>query len=120
MDADMLNLLIKKLMEAGAWPNSKLIVMSATLQANLFGQYFTPPGLPVRDSIFVGVRRFPVRSIFLEELCSAIPILRNSCGKSCAKAVGNFDGAARVGEITKAGDSSRYQFYLLRAPPGTF
>lgn len=32
MDADMLNLLIKKLMEAGAWPNSKLVVMSATLQ----------------------------------------------------------------------------------------
>lgn len=106
MDADMLNLLIKKLMSTGAWPAAKLVVMSATLQANLFSEYFTPTGQKARESIFVGVRRFPVRSIFLDELCSAIPVLRSACGKYVSKAVGNFEGAARVGAIIKAGDSS--------------
>jgi HrpA-like RNA helicase len=65
MDTDLLNLLIKKLLD-GDQNHCKLVVMSATLQADLFSQYFTPKYSPVNDPIFVGVRRFPVRSVFLE------------------------------------------------------
>ncbi|EKX32518.1 hypothetical protein GUITHDRAFT_60737, partial [Guillardia theta CCMP2712] len=39
MDSDLLNLLIKKLME-NSKSSTKLIIMSATLQANLFSQFF--------------------------------------------------------------------------------
>ena len=51
----------------------KVIIMSATLQLDVFGRYFTPPGEVVQDAIFVGVRRFPVQQIFLDTLAEDIP-----------------------------------------------
>jgi hypothetical protein len=41
----------------------------------------------VRAPIFVGVRRFPVHSIFLEKLQEAMPRLRQPCGKAISKSV---------------------------------
>ncbi|EKX31228.1 hypothetical protein GUITHDRAFT_83326, partial [Guillardia theta CCMP2712] len=66
MDSDLLNLLIKKLME-NSKSSTKLIIMSATLQANLFSQFFTPVGEKVRDTIFVGAKRYHVDVYFLDE-----------------------------------------------------
>eukprot|EP00960_Hanusia_phi_P077982 768764-Hanusia_phi.AAC.2 len=66
MDSDLLNLLIKKLMQ-NSKSSTKLVIMSATLQAHLFGQYFTPEDEMVRDTIFVGARRYPVEVYFLDE-----------------------------------------------------
>ncbi|EKX43661.1 hypothetical protein GUITHDRAFT_46002, partial [Guillardia theta CCMP2712] len=66
MDSDLLNLLIKKLTQTQK-SSTRLVIMSATLQANLFGQYFTPQSEQVRDTIFVGARRYPVEVYFLDE-----------------------------------------------------
>ena len=67
VDADLLNFLIKKMM--ATFP-VKVVVMSATLQTDILGNYFTPPSEQVQPAIFVGVKRFPVRSfcnlVFLE------------------------------------------------------
>lgn len=78
MDTDLLNLLIKKLLSDDKC-HCKLVVMSATLQADLFSQYFTPKYAPVVDPIFVGVRRFPVRSVFLEVNSSNPPCAPHLC-----------------------------------------
>ena len=105
MDSDLLNLLIKRLLRAQ--PQIKLVVMSATLQSSLFQKYFDfgPPGSAEsaephgrvrdadREAIFVGVRRFPVEQIFLDELSARIPSLRNSVGKQLARALRTFEDA---------------------------
>ena len=73
MDSDLLILLIKKLLEDPSFAPEglKIVIMSATLQSGLFGEYFSPPGRPVPLPIFVGVRRFPVDVLFLEDLTRA-------------------------------------------------
>jgi HrpA-like RNA helicase len=103
MDSDLLNLLIKRLLRTQ--PQIKLIVMSATLQSSLFQKYFdfdagsatVPTPGRVRDAdkepIFVGVRRFPVEQIFLDDLTARIPVLRNSVGKQLARAMRSFEDA---------------------------
>lgn len=70
LDADLLSLVLKlQLRHRGGL---KLIVMSATLQGNLFAEYFTPYGVPVSPRIYVGARRFPVQHLFLDDLCHGI------------------------------------------------
>ena len=54
-DAEMLNFLVKRLMESST---VKVVAMSATLQTNVFGNYFTPSSEEVQPAIFVGVKRF--------------------------------------------------------------
>ncbi|OXB69515.1 UNVERIFIED_CONTAM: hypothetical protein H355_003862, partial [Colinus virginianus] len=46
----------------------KLVVMSATMQGNLFAEYFTAAGCPPPATIFVGAKRFPVQQLYLEDL----------------------------------------------------
>ena len=96
MDMDLLNLLIKKLMALQGQAKTKLVVMSATLQSGLFGEYFTPPPQAVQPHIFVGARRFPVQAIYLEQLLQAVPALRSTCGSSVSKAVNAFESAAKA------------------------
>ena len=96
MDMDLLNLLIKKLMQLQQNAPTKLVVMSATLQSGLFGEYFTPQHQTVQPALFVGVRRFPVQAIYLEQLLQTLPSLRNTCGSAVSKAVNAFESAARV------------------------
>ncbi|PHJ18936.1 helicase associated domain protein [Cystoisospora suis] len=70
LDADLLSLVLKlQLRHKGGL---KLIVMSATLQGNLFAEYFTPYGMPVSPRIYVGARRFPVQHLFLDDLCHGV------------------------------------------------
>jgi len=59
-DAEMLNFLVKKLMESST---VKVVAMSATLQTNVFGNYFTPSSEEVQPAIFVGVKRFQEKSV---------------------------------------------------------
>ncbi|CAE7217436.1 spn-E [Symbiodinium sp. CCMP2456] len=76
VDADLLTMLLRLLMQC--YIKVKLIVMSATLQAEVFARYFASlegryldqgpvEALPVKP-LFVGVRTFPVDVIFLDEL----------------------------------------------------
>ncbi|KEP64132.1 UNVERIFIED_CONTAM: helicase associated domain (ha2) protein [Hammondia hammondi] len=69
LDADLLSLVLK--LQLSRKSSLKLIVMSATLQGNLFAEYFTPAGIPVSPRIYVGARRFPVQSLFLDDLLAA-------------------------------------------------
>ncbi|PFH36294.1 hypothetical protein BESB_044860 [Besnoitia besnoiti] len=69
LDADLLSLVLK--LQLNQKTPLKLIVMSATLQGNLFAEYFTPTGVPVSPRIYVGARRFPVQHVFLDDLLTA-------------------------------------------------
>jgi HrpA-like RNA helicase len=110
LDADFLSLLIKRRLHTaaaagGAARGLRLVVMSATLQGDLFRSYFASPTAPARQPgeyqsrsrqrllaaaaaaapaaaappppMHVGVRRFPVREVYLDEL-SSLGITRQS------------------------------------------
>jgi len=100
VDADLLTMLLKLLMQC--FPHVKLIVMSATLQAKLFAEYFSQveeavtgrrgrrdPSLDARP-IFVGVRTFPVEDIFLDELHSHFTIDSYQAKNAVDKALRGF------------------------------
>jgi HrpA-like RNA helicase len=101
MDLDLLLLLLRRLLQAqaaaaaeaaagagagGTARQTRLIIMSATLQAGMFGEYFGAP----RDVIFVGLRRYPVRTVYLDGLVEAYPALRGPAGSAIAKALASF------------------------------
>ena len=72
---------------------TKLIVMSATLQGDLFTQYFSEalkvqPENPIKP-IFVGVKNFLVEEIFLEDIPKRFD-LSSFARKATARAVANF------------------------------
>ena len=91
MDMDLLNLVIKKLLQTSA---TKIVVMSATLQSGLFGEYFTPADQVVGPSLFVGARRFPVEKIYLDDMLSAIPAMKKTFGSTVCKLITKFDSSA--------------------------
>ena len=65
LDSDLLLLLVKFTMIR--WRNVRLVVMTATMQSALFAEYFAqfePDIMP----LVVGGKRFPVQSLFLNEL----------------------------------------------------
>jgi HrpA-like RNA helicase len=93
MDMDILNILLKKCLQKSS---VKLVVMSATLQSGLFGEYFTPHGQMVAESIFVGARRFPVEQIFLDDLLKALPDIKKVVGSTVCKLIGKFESKGEV------------------------
>jgi len=88
MDMDLLNLVIKKMLPEST---TKVVVMSATLQSGLFGEYFTPRFDTVLPAIFVGARRFPVEKIYLEDILEAIPSIKKALGSILCKLVKKFE-----------------------------
>ena len=62
VDTDLLCLLTKRLLSTH--PNIRLILMSATVAAELYRDYFGISQPPV----FVGVRKFPIEITYLEEI----------------------------------------------------
>lgn len=68
VDADLLSMVIKLLMHC--CPKVKLIVMSATLQASLFADYFASLQKSKKQSevLAVGARCHPVEQLFLDDL----------------------------------------------------
>ena len=99
VDADSLNFLIKKMMESHP---VKLVVMSATLQTNTFGQYFTPSSELVTSPIFVGARRFEVQRIFLDSLATELSdvdegLVSKAITRFCSsKVVAKFSNEAKA------------------------
>jgi HrpA-like RNA helicase len=79
VDMDLLSLLIKRKMANSPELNFKVIVMSATLDTDLYGNYFkqisTNNQAPSR-AIHVGVKRFPVRKVYLNDFVQE-EILKN-------------------------------------------
>lgn len=67
LDCDLLCYLAKRLLHA--FPHIKIVLMSATAHSAMFQSYFDTP----HDPIFVGVRRFPLKEYFGEDLYSFLP-----------------------------------------------
>ena len=88
MDMDLLNLLIKKLLKRST---TKIVVMSATLQAGLFGEYFASQHETVLPAIFVGAKCFPVEKIYLEDMLEAIPTIKKVLGSTVCRLVKTFE-----------------------------
>lgn len=68
LDSDLMCLLAKRLLDM--YPMLRLVLMSATLHAQLYQSYFEAynrTGVPV---LYVGARRFPVSVHYLEDLPS--------------------------------------------------
>ena len=106
LDADFLSLLIKRRLAAlGAGRRCpKIVVMSATLQAGVFGAYFgsVASAAPV---VHVGARRFPVREIYLDELTSALGVTRPSL--LAAASAESSDSAAIISDSASSKRSRR-------------
>jgi HrpA-like RNA helicase len=62
VDTDILCLLCRRLLDTN--PHIRLVLMSATLAAALYQEYFNVPRPPIK----VGARRFPVTEVFLDDL----------------------------------------------------
>ena len=67
VDSDVLCLLCRRLLHSH--PTIRLVLMSATLAADLYSQYFGAP-----HPIHVGVRRFPINEYFIEDLESHLSL----------------------------------------------
>lgn len=67
LDMDLLCLLLKRSLEKN--PNLRLVLMSATVDATQFLDYFQGPGVNIgRQPIVVGSRRFPTYPYYLDDL----------------------------------------------------
>eukprot|EP00929_Paragymnodinium_shiwhaense_P124363 TRINITY_DN9961_c0_g1_i2.p1 TRINITY_DN9961_c0_g1~~TRINITY_DN9961_c0_g1_i2.p1 ORF type:complete len:1078 (-),score=232.79 TRINITY_DN9961_c0_g1_i2:68-3301(-) len=90
LDMDLLCLLLRHALPK--CPRLKLIMMSATVDASQFLQYFDGPGVKTEMSpIVVGSRRFPTYPFFLDELASgALP------GFQCKVRMDRFEKGGRV------------------------
>eukprot|EP00117_Sycon_ciliatum_P008010 scpid5141/ scgid5515/ Probable ATP-dependent RNA helicase spindle-E len=106
-DADLLSLVIRRLMRR--YSDTKLIVMSATLQADLFARYFTsglydddvdPDKVAISPTLFVGVKRFPVREVFLENLVDFVQEFGAPSGVLNSLAIGTGKAMRKFGQAT--------------------
>jgi len=68
VETDLLCLLCRRLLETNK--RIRLILMSATLAAKLYQDYFGVTEDPIR----VGARRFPVKEIFIEDIASQLKL----------------------------------------------
>eukprot|EP00915_Cephaloidophora_sp_WS-2016_P003296 GHVH01004425.1.p1 GENE.GHVH01004425.1~~GHVH01004425.1.p1 ORF type:complete len:2024 (+),score=220.28 GHVH01004425.1:135-6206(+) len=86
IDQDLLCLLARRhlntrLHASDRRPNLRLIIMSATLNAKGYSDYFTLPDDPVPYRglpLLVGAKRFPVQCVYASELINIFPRLNNS------------------------------------------
>ena len=86
IESDILCLLAKRLLESH--PTIRIVLMSATVAAEMYQSYFNVPHPPV----FVGVRCHPIREFFAEDIgnqlhlsskdCRLLRQIRESCDKS--------------------------------------
>jgi len=68
IDTDILCLLCRRLLQSH--PTIRLVLMSATMAAELYSQYFGTPEPPIH----VGVRTFPIKEFFVEDLKSLLSL----------------------------------------------
>eukprot|EP00927_Polykrikos_kofoidii_P065848 TRINITY_DN61566_c0_g1_i1.p1 TRINITY_DN61566_c0_g1~~TRINITY_DN61566_c0_g1_i1.p1 ORF type:complete len:1315 (+),score=219.40 TRINITY_DN61566_c0_g1_i1:151-4095(+) len=127
VDADLLTLLLKLLMHR--YLDVKLVVMSATLQARLFAQYFENldkqylrgHGSRLRAPlnvapIFVGVRTFPVEDIFLDEIQNHFEITGPSAKRGMEKALRGFAGISSHEGKGKGSDRGKASGFMRLEP----
>ena len=96
LDTDLLSLIVKQMLYVS---ETKLIVMSATLQGDLFMQYFSEalkiqPESPIKP-IFVGVKNFTVEEIFLEDITSKFS-LSSFAKRTVSNTVNKFIGKIKL------------------------
>ncbi|KAL9189818.1 hypothetical protein ACHAXT_009493 [Thalassiosira profunda] len=72
VDTDILCLLCRRLLQSH--PTIRLVLMSATMAAELYNQYFGVPQPPIH----VGARRFPIKEFFVEDLTSHLSLSSKS------------------------------------------
>ena len=75
VDTDILCLLCRRLLKINH--RIRLILMSATLAAALYQDYFDVPQPPIK----VGARRFPVKEVYLEDLAQVVNLSKSDSGK---------------------------------------
>ena len=99
MDMDLLNLLVKKILERYS-SKIKLILMSATLQANAIVKYFSLHDV-IPYSIHVGKSPFQIDTIYLDNLSAILPNFKQlpSIMKST---IDSFNGAAQSQRLAAA------------------
>ncbi|CAE7315781.1 spn-E [Symbiodinium natans] len=95
VDADLLSLVIKLLMHC--CPTVKLVVMSATLQATLFADYFASlhPGRRPPEVLAVGARCHPVEQLFLDDLQQHFDFSDSKDRRSLENALQAFAGLSK-------------------------
>eukprot|EP00741_Cyanophora_paradoxa_P018355 tig00000204_g17723.t1 len=115
VDQDLLSLLVKLLLKNH--PSVKLIVMSATLHAELFSQYFAdlsdddaPPA-----PIFVGAARYPLEFLYLEDLPSKFSARRSIAPlvKSLLSQAPFKKGAKQQAPSSEVGAGIRKEMFAL-------
>ena len=83
VEGDMLCMMTRRLMHT--YPEIRLILMSATLQPKIFESYYSALIHPYSvETIFVGVRRFPVDYEYLEDVSRELkmsPIIQEKINK---------------------------------------
>merc|ERR1712039_372435 len=110
VDADLLTMLLKLLMQC--YPRVKLIVMSATLQAHLFAEYFklleedylgeksNGKKLEIKP-LFVGVKTFDVEQIFLDEVEDHFQVGDGAARRSLEQSLEHFGNQGKGGKGKK-------------------
>lgn len=107
VDADLLTMLVKLLMHS--YTNVRLIVMSATLQASLFANYFSSlshDGKPP-EVLVVGARCHPVELIFLDEIMDKFEIGDAAQRRSLDRALDVFAGFSGKGGKSRQEDKGK-------------
>jgi HrpA-like RNA helicase len=78
IESDILCLLAKRLLETH--PTIRIVLMSATVAAEMYQSYFNVPEPP----IFVGVRCHPIQEFFAEDIGKSLHLSPKDCQSLCA------------------------------------
>jgi HrpA-like RNA helicase len=98
-DMDLLNLLIKKILQRER-SKIRIILMSATLQAETISSYFSLDAV-VPNIIHVGASPFEVSTIFLEDIASILPKSKH-ISSILSSTVDAFNLASKAGRLSAA------------------
>ena len=98
MESDFLLMVLRDLL--GRKPSLKLVLMSATMNVNLFSRYFTLRGNPSVPTLKVAGRTFPVTPLYLED---ALELTQHKIRPGAdwmrkGAGGGGFDGGGRGGK----------------------
>lgn len=91
VDSDLLYLLVKQQLHSKVIDShsTRLLCMSATIDSEMFRDYFAVPGERIPPMLTVGVHRFPVDIIFIEDLKSH-PIFSHCVAPTVLSSIGAF------------------------------
>eukprot|EP00927_Polykrikos_kofoidii_P071183 TRINITY_DN67490_c0_g1_i1.p1 TRINITY_DN67490_c0_g1~~TRINITY_DN67490_c0_g1_i1.p1 ORF type:complete len:1397 (-),score=254.43 TRINITY_DN67490_c0_g1_i1:108-3872(-) len=99
-ESDMLCLVVRLLVTA-QFRSTRLVVMSATLQADLFTNYFARCSALPPASVFVGARCYKVTEHFIEELTSVYQLSSGTKAEVMKRVKEMEEGMAEVGDADK-------------------